>query len=81
MDVANRGRELGYIVQVSCLPWRMTIGASVEGVCQGFVIRQNMKVTSLQKMTEVFDGQVDCQKFPVEGAVASLCVRHLFREE
>ena len=70
--MSNGRGKLGDVVELSRLPWRVTLGAGVESVYQWLVIRENLKVSALQEMTEMLDCQVDRQQFPVKGTVTRL---------
>ena len=72
-DVANVGGKLGHEVKMSCLSRGMTIVVDSEGEGERSMVCENVEFSTLNKMPEVFDGQVHCQKFPVEGAVPGLC--------
>ena len=58
--MSNGRGKLGDVVELSHLPWRMTIGVGVESIHQWFVICEDMKVPNLQEVTEMLDCQVDC---------------------
>lgn len=75
------GGELRYVVQLTSLTRRVTIGVGVQCKCKCLVISEDMKVSAFKKMVEVFDRKIYSQQFPVEGAVPGLSRRHLPREE
>ena len=59
-DMSNCRGKLGDVVELSRLPRRVIIGAGIESIRQWFVICEDMKVPTLQEMTEILDCQVDC---------------------
>ena len=73
--------ELRNVTEVASLAGRISIGTSVQGECERFVVCENMKWATLKEMPEVFDGLVHRKQFPVEGTVASLGWGHLLGEE
>ena len=46
--------------------------AGLEGMSQGLVVREHMKVSALEEVSKVLDGQINSQQFPIKGAVASV---------
>ena len=44
----------------------------MEGICEGFVVSDNVEVTAFHKVVKVFEGQVNGQQLTVEGAVLLL---------
>ena len=70
-NVMDVGGELRYVVQLTRLTRRVTIRASVQCKCEGFVISEYLIVPAFEEMAEVFDRKIHSQQFPVEGAVAS----------
>ena len=81
MNMTDGGGELRYVVELTSLSRRVTIGSGVECKCERFVIRENMKMSTFEEMTEVFDGKIHSQQFPVEGTVSCLSWCHLPGEE
>ena len=52
------------------LPRTVSVGWLSQGIRQGFVVGEDMEHASFHKMTEVFDGHVDCQEIPAKGSVS-----------
>ena len=73
MNVADGRSELGDVVELTSLTWRVTIGARVENVCKRFVISEDVEQSTFEKMTEVFYSEVYSQQFTVECAVSGFC--------
>ena len=78
MHMTDSGGKLRYVVQLTGLARRMTIGSGVECKCERFVIREDMKMSTFEEMT---DGEIYSQQFPVEGTVSCLSRCHLPGEE
>ena len=57
--MSNGRGKLGDVVELSRLPRRVTIGTGGGSVRQWLVICEDMKVPTLQEMTEMLDCQVD----------------------
>ena len=55
------------------LPWRALVPLLVECLYEGFVVRENYKVSDLHQMAEMSHGLVDRQQPPIIGAVLLLC--------
>ena len=51
----------------------------MEGICEGFVVSDDVEVTAFHKVVEVFEGQVNGQQLTVEGAVLLLGRSKLLR--
>ena len=64
--------ELRNVVQVVELPWRALVPLLVEGVYEGFVVREDYEVSGFQHLVEVFHGLVDRQQLPVVGVILLL---------
>ena len=44
----------------------------MEGICEGFVVSDDVEVTAFHKVVKVFKSQVNGQQLTVEGAVLLL---------
>ena len=55
--------------------------ASLKCENEGFVVRANMKCTTLEKISEVLNSKVNGQPFPIKRAVTSFCWLELFGEK
>ena len=45
----------------------------MEGIREGFVVRDDVEVAAFHKVVEVFDSQVHGQQLAIKGAVLLLC--------
>ena len=79
--MTDGGGELRYVVELTSLTGRVAVGASVQCKCEGFVIREYMKMAAFEEMAEMFDRKIHSQQFPVKGTVACLCGGYLPGEE
>ena len=48
------------VVEVSCLPRRVSVRARVESVRQWLVVSEDVEVSTFQKVTKMLDHKVDC---------------------
>ena len=49
MNVTDVGGELRYVVQLTCLTRRVTIGAGVQCKCEWLVISEDMKMSAFKE--------------------------------
>ena len=76
--MTDGGGELRYVVELTSLTGRVAVGVSVQCKCEGFVIREYMKMAAFEEM---FDRKIHSQQFPVKGTVACLRGGYLPGEE
>ena len=61
--------ELSDEVEVTNLSRRVAIWSSIESISKGLVISTYVKLTTFDKVSEVTNGEVDSEQFPVKRAV------------
>ena len=56
------GGKLGNVIEMMSLAWWVSIRLAVESEGEGFVIGENVKWTTFEEMTEVFDNRIYIQR-------------------
>src|ERR1700755_3422658 len=77
----NISGEVRYIFQMACFSRGMTFLTRLHSEGDGFMVSQNVKRTTLEKVSKMFGSQIHSQKFPTEGTVPCLSRLKLFGEK
>src|ERR1044072_1637709 len=77
----NVSGELRNIFQMARFSRGMAFMTRLHRESDWLVVRQNVKRTSLEKITKTFSSQIHGQKFPTEGTVPSLSRLEFFLEK
>lgn len=80
-NVAGIRRELADVIQMAKLSGRTFFGFLPEGECDGFMVRENRKISAFYHVFEMFDRQIYRQDFSIASTIFSFRRAKLLRKK